>query len=186
MKNKTLKFVSFLLFICTNAVFNANASELKKPVKYIIDDNAKLLKRWIDNESKSEFDIKNTGLTVLAVMNNCSLQTLTVLIDSGANINKKDKILEKSLLHHSVENKDLSCMYYLLSNNVKVETYDKFYNNPMFYAVMANNKEAAKALYLAGLSPLTKNTKDMNSIDLAKKLDRMYLFDFLENPEAGY
>ena len=186
------KCIKILLLLLISFVFMdyINAEDKLKnprmePFYAILESDTGKLKKWLEYNSPNYMP-GQIPLAAATVSGGCHIESLKLLISSGLDVNQKDLLSGSSLLHSAVENSNLSCMKILIENGADLKVHDKKNRNLYWYAVLSNNKEAIKILFKAGLSPLTKSSNDLNAIDLAKKLDRMYLFDFLENPEAGY
>lgn len=88
------------------------------------------------------------------------MKMLSLLIESGANINKKDTIKERTALHHAVEipsDITLEPTKFLIQNGADINSRDINGDTPLFIAAAVNNKEAVKILIDAGADTNIRN-----------------------------
>lgn len=126
------------------------AGIINKPCKDITSTEIAQLENILH---QSFFDTKKMMMPYL-------MEMLSILVQNGADINKKDSIRGRTALHHAVEiPSDLSVepIKYLLNNGADINNQDFNGDTPLFLAGAINNKEAVKILIEAGADTSIRN-----------------------------
>ena len=88
------------------------------------------------------------------------MDMLKLLVENGADINKKDTARGRTALHHAVEipaELTVEPIHYLIQKGANINSPAFDGNTPLFIAEAANNKEAVKLLIEAGANTTIKN-----------------------------
>lgn len=88
------------------------------------------------------------------------MNILQVLVENGADINKKDSIRGRTALHHAAvisQNVTLAPLKYLIEKGADLNAQDIKGNTPLFFAFATNNTLGVDMLIKAGADPSIRN-----------------------------
>jgi ankyrin repeat protein len=176
------KLIILFILLFSGSIFSDAKDEILEAVR---DGNVPKLKQLVRSKVKLDFSDTRELTPLMIAANDNNLEIVKILVESGANVNLKNKENGKTALMYAAGNGYTEvCQYLINSKGILLNAKDKAGKTALMYAVFFARKEIVQLLIESGANVNSRTDTDESAMSIAMKTGRMEIVNLLKEKGA--